>query len=229
LGAILALFDFEWEAAEREMARARELNPSSPVVLWHSAYVVQQATGRLDEAEALMQRAIELDPLSPLLHSTSSVIYGFRHDFDRAIRHLRQTIELDPNYWHAHYVLGLMYGRSKRAREAAASLQWADELSGGNPFARGALAWAHIVAGQEREGRTILTQITAADVPYKPPYSILMPLIALGETETALDCLERAVDARDPCLISVLKNSPLFDPLRSHPRFQTQLRRAGLA
>ncbi len=49
----------------------------------------------------------------------------------------------------------------------------------------------------------------------------------LGEKDQTFACLEKAYEQRDPKLV-IVNASPLFDPLRSDPRFQDLLRRVGL-
>jgi hypothetical protein len=48
-----------------------------------------------------------------------------------------------------------------------------------------------------------------------------------GDTTHALDWLEKACDDRDPNM-PYISCEPLFDPLRSEPRFQALLRRMNL-
>jgi hypothetical protein len=50
---------------------------------------------------------------------------------------------------------------------------------------------------------------------------------AIGDKDQALRCLERAYQQHSE-VIQILKVSPEFDPLRSDPRFQHLVRRAGL-
>ncbi len=47
----------------------------------------------------------------------------------------------------------------------------------------------------------------------------------IGETDEAFDWLERGYREHDPLM--VLLKLPVFDPLRSDPRFQDLLRRIG--
>jgi hypothetical protein len=51
--------------------------------------------------------------------------------------------------------------------------------------------------------------------------------IAVGDKEQALRCLERAFQAHSE-VIQLLKVAQGFDPLRSDPRFQNLVRRAGM-
>ncbi len=48
-----------------------------------------------------------------------------------------------------------------------------------------------------------------------------------GDSDQALACLEKAYDQRDSGIV-FMKVDPLFDPLRSDPRFQVLLRKIGL-
>jgi hypothetical protein len=60
------------------------------------------------------------------------------------------------------------------------------------------------------------------------PFVFVGPYIGLGETDQAFAALEKSVAAHSPGVTS-LKVDPIFDPLRSDPRFQDLLRRVGLA
>jgi len=54
-----------------------------------------------------------------------------------------------------------------------------------------------------------------------------MVYVGLGEAERAFEWLERAYQEHD--WIGTLKVAPVWDPLRSDPRFQTLLQKVGLA
>ena len=56
-----------------------------------------------------MQRAQELDPLSLIINAEIGVNYYFAGQYDRSIEQLRKTIEMDPNFYFAHYNLGIAY------------------------------------------------------------------------------------------------------------------------
>lgn len=56
------------------------------------------------------------------------------------------------------------------------------------------------------------------------PCDVAMFYAGLGDKDKALAWLERAFDEQSPCLV-VLKVDPLFDSLRSDPRFQDLVRR----
>ena len=56
--------DYNWAEVDREMALALELDPASPVVRFRYAASGLLPHGRMDEAIAVVQRALESDPLS---------------------------------------------------------------------------------------------------------------------------------------------------------------------
>jgi hypothetical protein len=62
---------------------------------------------------------------------------------------------------------------------------------------------------------------------YRSPVLIAMPYAAAGDRDAALSWLEKAVDERAPWLPE-LKMEPMYDPLRSDPRFTALLKRVGL-
>ena len=50
----------------------------------------------------------------------------------------------------------------------------------------------------------------------------------LGDKEQGFDALERAYEDRSIVSVAYLKTNPMFDPLRSDPRFKELLRRTNL-
>ena len=57
-----------------------------------------------------------------------------------------------------------------------------------------------------------------------PPTALVRIYIGLDENDEAIDWLERGFRVRDGDMV-VLKTLPVWDPLRSDPRFQDLLRR----
>ena len=74
----------------------------------------------------------------------------------------------------------------------------------------------------------MLAELEAPSKPsLAPPEYIAGIYLSLGEKEQALAWLERAYEARGDYLVFV-KVDPLWDSLRSEPRFQDLMRRIGL-
>lgn len=62
---------------------------------------------------------------------------------------------------------------------------------------------------------------------YVAPYCKVVAHLGLGNSQLALDLLEQAVTAHDGLLV-FLKVDPVFNPIRSQPRFIALLEKLGL-
>ena len=88
--------DFDWPAARREMARALELDPASPIVRVRNAATVLMPENRLEEAIAQIELALDLDPLSASARAWLGIMLLFARDDDRAIDEARHMLEVEP-------------------------------------------------------------------------------------------------------------------------------------
>src|SRR5262249_53580354 len=90
LGALSFLGQWDWVGAERSLQRALEINPSHT-----EAYVlygrVLEAVGRLEEGLAMKMRALERDPLSPLVHLSISMSYWNQRRYQDSITWANKT------------------------------------------------------------------------------------------------------------------------------------------
>jgi tetratricopeptide (TPR) repeat protein len=218
-------FDWDWAAADAEFKRAIELNPRYATAHhWYSYYL--SAMGRLDEARAEIRKAEELDPLSLIISATVGQISYYGRDYDLAIEQLEKTLELDQGFGHAHRVLGEAYRRRGRLEEAVAEMQKALTLSGGSRiYYLAQLGNAYAAAGRKGEALKILDELQALSRNrYISPTSLAIVYIGLGDADNALSWLERVYEDRSHMPTEFLVE-PLFDGLRSQPRFQDLVHR----
>lgn len=101
--------------------------------------------GQLDEAIALLQRAIELAPSHAAARHNLGSAYRDRGDRQAALAAYREAARLAPKFAEAHYSIGLMLVEERSYEEALASLRRAIEL---NPR----LAEARFQAGNAHMG-----------------------------------------------------------------------------
>jgi eukaryotic-like serine/threonine-protein kinase len=230
LGVVLGTFDFNWSDAERELRRALELNPASPIVRYNYGFWLLRPMGRPDEALAQLQRAVDLDPLSPNYNAWLGVLYNAKGQHELAIAQYRRAIELDPSLWRPHWLLAMAYGRTRGFEDAITEAQQACELSGGNAPTLGTLGMAYGLAGRRDEARAVLEElITTRRTTYVPPFAMTLVHLGLGELDQALDWLEKGVEERDVLVVSIVKSEPqLLAPLHGRPRFQALLRKMNL-
>jgi hypothetical protein len=91
------------------------------------------------------------------------------------------------------------------------------------------LGEAYALAGRTSQAREVLAELERRSwTEYVSPYHFAYVYTGLGDSESAMDWLERAVAQRTGSAYGI-KGSFLFAPLRSHPRFHALLRQMNLA
>ncbi|HLE63222.1 MAG TPA: winged helix-turn-helix domain-containing protein [Pyrinomonadaceae bacterium] len=228
LGLVTMLYDWDFAKAEKEFKRAIELNPNYATA--HQWYAVHLAVaGRFDEAFSQIRHAQELDPLSPIIGVNVARIHYFARQYDEALRCCRTILETDPTFGVAYKIMGLAYEQKGMYEEGLAALQQALDLLGEAPEMIGFLAHAYAISGDCEEAHKLLKQLQElAEVRRVRNLPLVLAYTGLGELDQVFDCLEKA--QRERCdSLPYLKVMPLFDCLRSDPRFTDLMRRAGLA
>jgi tetratricopeptide (TPR) repeat protein len=135
LAFCLGLFEWNWEAAEKEFQQAIGLNPGYATA--HQWYALQLSViGRHREAIAEMSKAESLDPLSLIISSDMADVLFAAYQYDESMQESRKAIDMDPNFAIAHFELGQALTQEKMYKEAIEELQKANELSGGQAVAK---------------------------------------------------------------------------------------------
>jgi TolB-like protein/Tfp pilus assembly protein PilF/predicted Ser/Thr protein kinase len=230
LAFAMAVYDWDWSGAENEYRRALELNPNSASNHSDLGFFLAWL-GRFEEALTEVRRARELDPLSlGFIRNFGAVLYLGRQ-YDRAISEWRKALAIDPDWLMANLDLGRAFSAKGMHTEAIAQFQRAFELPGAN---KGGVAndeaWlgnAYALAGRKQEALGIINTLQQRSrQQYVAPISFAMIYAGLGEKNEAFRWLERAY--RERCVdMNLLKVLPVWDPLRSDPRFQSLLRRVN--
>ena len=164
----------------------------------------------------------------PKAHAALGEAYGWARQYDKAIEQLRETLEMDPNFARTHLDLGVTCEYKAMFDEAIAEFQKARELGGENwPELRAPLQRAYEASGYRgyyQEQLRLLKELSKHS--YVAPVSIAMIYARLGDKESAFTWLEKA--NRDQTSLFFIKVEPVYDPMRSDPRFRDLLHRAGL-
>ena len=227
MGAVRLFYDWDWAEAEKEIKRAQALDPNNAIP--HHLYGdLLETRGRFDEAKAERKRALELDPLSPMLNWVAGATPYFAGQYDEAIAQLEKTINLEPHFPPTYFQLGQAYEQKKMYREAIATYQKGITEAERIPHLVAALGHAYALSGERDKANKILDELREMSKQrYVSPYLIAIVYVGLGDKDQAFAWLEKAYQDRSAFLIW-LKVEPLFDNLRSDPRFQDLLRRVGL-
>jgi serine/threonine-protein kinase len=226
LATIKEDYDWDWAGAEREFKRAIELNPNYATAhQWYSLYLVNM--GRLDEGVAENKIAKGLDPLSLIINANTAQFLRDAHQYDQAVAEARKVLEIDPNFIGAHFGLANAYELKRMYQEAVAEMQKAFVLDN-DPERAGAWAQGYAAAGYrgavQRDIGILKERLKQR---YVPPFEVAEDYLRLGDNDQALAWLEKTYQEHSG-LLTYLKADPLWDPIRTDPRFQDLLRRVGL-
>jgi TolB-like protein/Flp pilus assembly protein TadD len=227
-GDALAIYDWNWPEAERELKKAIELDPNVSYIhlVYSGSYL--GPVGRLDEAVAEAQRAVELEPLSLINNSVLTSSYIYARQYDKAIEQGRKAYELDREFPLARHWLGMAYIATGRFDEAVAVCREASQDSPSWPLSVIALGHAYAKMGKRAEAEQQIAQLRdLAKTRYVRPYYIASIYAALGDKDKAFAELERSYQERDAYL-GRINGDPFMDPLRDDPRFKDLLKRLGL-
>jgi tetratricopeptide (TPR) repeat protein len=176
-----------------------------------------------------MKLARELDPLSLIINATQGLMFYLAGREDAAIEQLHQALELDPEFFVAHWELGLAYQQKQMYEEARLEFQKARAISPRNSAILESLGETYALSGKRNEALQILNQlIQISKQEVVSSYVIAELCVTLGANDQAFEWLEKAYDQRDSNLI-FLKVDPALRTIRSDPRFHDLLRRIGLS
>jgi len=157
----------------------------------------------------------------------TSAIYIFylAREYDQAVEECQTALGLDPNFARAHANCGLAYEAKGMYREAVTEFEKALTVSGTQATYAGLLGHALAVSGEKGKALKVLDGLReGSKQTYVPAYDMAVIYVGLGEKDQAFRWLQNAYEERSSWLPLVAVN-PVFDGLRSDPRFQDLLRR----
>jgi tetratricopeptide (TPR) repeat protein len=169
--------------------------------------------GRKTAAADAIARALQLDPLNPLIHRAAGSIEYAARAFAESIPHARRALAMNPRMSRAHAAIGdalLMLGRFEEARVEFAAEPVEDFRLAGQAMVERKL-------GNEAAARAARVKLVK-DLGDRVLYQQAQIHAQWGELDAAFTKLEQARRIGDSGLI-YLRNDPYLDPLRRDPRF----------
>lgn len=216
LGMVHYWYEWDWAGAEKQFRRAIELNPN--YALGHDQYGWWLTVSkRFEEAAAEFDKAIQLEPVSFLFIEDAAQLDYMRRRYASAISRARKVVEMDPNFAPGRNILGTFLIVAGQTAKGIAELERSRNLDEGNAYTTAMLAHAYSTLGQRARARLLVQRLEHWKHVY--PAAVALAYIGLGETNRAIDWLEKARDEHSTTLV-LLDIDPIFNPLRSQPRFQ---------
>jgi serine/threonine protein kinase/tetratricopeptide (TPR) repeat protein len=214
-------YEWDWPAAEREYKRALALNPNYATAhQWYAEFLT--ATGRFDEAAEQGKKALELDPMSPIINAVVAFNDTMARRYPLAIEQGHRTTQLFPDFMPGHAYLGLALLESGRPHEAIAAFQESQKLQDIVVVSTW-LIRAHRAAGDLATAERMTRELEKRGRrEYLPPFYMAALYAHEGNHDRAFEELDRALRERTGALVWT-KVDPALDPLRADPRFAAVL------
>ena len=213
----------DWEGAEGAFRRALELNPSLPGTHAHYGWYLN-LFDRQDEAVAEMERAVELDPLTPLWAAWVADVHSFGGDFEAAEEAAREAIEVNPDFPWSHSSLAVALAGQGEFEEAIEILEATPRNPSANPYREFKLGQLYATTGRIEDARRIAAEL-AADPNPLDALALVIVHSALGDDDEAARWLD--FEPAHPW-IPWLRNWPFFGSFAEDPRFRERIEALGL-
>jgi len=224
--AMLNAVEWNWEEAEREYRRAIEMMPNSADAHFFLSDILV-SRGRATEWQAEIERALQLDPLSTFMQCFLGWHLLYLRRYDDAIAALEKTLRDEPNFTAAHLRLWTAYRQKGMNVEAAAEAEAFFAVLGDAEVAQ-ALRIRYPEDGYATAMRAAAELLVERSrTRFVQPTQVARLYAHAGDTQRALDWLERAYEERQPAMVH-LAVDPDWEGLHGEPRFQELRRRVSL-
>jgi serine/threonine-protein kinase len=220
MGAVLAIGDWNFWAAEREFRQALGMKPSFVHARFFYAIGCLWPQRRYDETIDELREALAADSMSVFLRTMLGQVLIYADRTDVAIGELRQALDLEAEYLFARFTLALAYLAKSSYGEALAILvRLPSETEEAVNFA-GHLGYAHARLGNRGEAGRMLEQLLNRS--WVPAVDVAAIYNGLGDSEQAIAWLDRARRERYWDSLFVAED-PRFRNLLSDPRLAAVL------
>jgi TolB-like protein/predicted Ser/Thr protein kinase len=224
-------YDWDFAGAEAEFKKAFALDPNDPTAhQWYAQLLATMGVKQQEEALAEIDRARQLDPLSPIISTEA----GYRHisarQYDDAIAICKKVATENPTFAPAHNCLAVAYWGKRMYPQVIEGEKLYGQLSGDRNESEFAAALGEGFRLASWEGaltKGIKTRQGQRKSGYSSPYGLAQLYADLGDKEQVFRWLNTAYQERDVNLID-LKTDFMFDALHSDPRFAEMVRKVGL-
>ena len=219
-GALSFICDWNWDRASRDLRRAVELNPRNVVARQWLSYYLVFVEGRFEEGIAQARRAVDLDPLAPLLVMQLGMTLMGAGRYDEAEANLLRAGALAPTMFLPTIHLGLLYNHLGRSDEAIAPLEVAVTASGRHPWTLAALAVCYGSLGKRADVEAISDELNArARREFVQSTPLAIVAASRGHVDAAFEILDRACAEHDGILV-YSKRYPFLRLLQTDPRIE---------
>jgi eukaryotic-like serine/threonine-protein kinase len=204
---------WRWKEAEQEYKRSLELNPNSATTHYFYAmtYLIEQK--RMDEALEHFHIALSLDPLSPIVNTNLAMLLMDMHRYAESKEQFEKTLARDPNFIPANL------------KFAAFCASQGDYACAVDHLTKWPVIKTDAVPTRDAKGYFKLLMPLESQEEWSPYFAGVYAVT--GNKDKAFENLEKAYAAHNAELILEIRY-PIFDSLRSDPRYADLMRRLNM-
>jgi len=230
LGSNLMEYDWDFARGEAEYRKGFELDPRDAAAYLGYASDLAQMGGREQEAIAEIDRAHQLDPLSPIINTFKGMVRVAAQQYDQAIEVCGKLANEDPTFARAHWCLAYAYWGKRMYPQAIEEWTAYGQIAHDRNLSEfaSALEQGFRSNGWKRAlNKAIEVRKAQRKAGYASSYEIASLYADLGDHDQAFAWLNTAYKDRDSRMLR-LKTDFLLNSLRSDPRFTALVRKMGL-
>ena len=231
LGLVMTLYGWDFSGGEAEFRKAFAIDPADATAHQWFAEILAYIGGRAQESIDEANRALQLDPLSPIIGAVQCEVQTYDHKFDKAIAVCEKTIADNPSFGAAHYRLAWAYWAEHKYSQAISEFQTSARLSDDKNIAGfasaldegfGAGGWPAAVGNAIK---AVLAQ-RDAKANYVAAFWIAQLYAELGDRDHAFEWLNIARQEHN-LWIPTLRTDFTFNSLHSDPRYTALVQKIG--
>jgi len=207
---------------DQEIRRAIEISPSFAFAHFFLGLSLSRQ-GRLDESLQEYLTARGLDPMASDIARGVAIPYYLKRDYPKALELLRQSNDFGPPFSHT-WEIGA-YIQNRQFGEALAELEKAERERKDDPIVIYSKGMLFAAQDKRDEALQIIKKLQAMSGPDLAEAQYIARIYAaLNDKESALTWLERGLATG--AIGFFYKDDPMWDSIRSEPRFQEVVQKA---
>jgi TolB-like protein/Tfp pilus assembly protein PilF len=227
LGYVKFYYYWDWSGAQTEFQTALRLNPNY-ILAYDSYCYYLTAMERLSEAREVIEKGVQLDPLSARMNTDLGFNLYYQRRYDEAISTLKNSVTLNPKFGLARLWLARSYQAKNMYAEAVEQNDYVLKVNKNWPVALAANGFIYGISGRRQEALNVLdSMISLSHSIYVTPYGIALIYAALNDHDNAFKYLDQAYADRANWLVW-LKQDPRWLPLHDDKRYTTLIEKVGL-
>jgi len=227
LSQVYLWHDWNWAAADREIQRALQLNPSSVDTLTASEVHALLVRANYQEALKTSQRIVDVDPLNPFGRVQTIWTSFLSRHYDDSIRHSKTLLELAPKTWFGHFFLAMNYAVKQMRPEVNVECDKVVELLAGvyDMQSLATCVWALGAVDDKDKARRLLAVVeNPPSGLWLDPVMMAAAYTGLGDIDRSIAWYQKGLEERSPNMVYMKVAPGAWDAVRSDSRFQAILR-----